>query len=184
MIIKFHQSHNPTFDGITRKVLLQAVFVGVRHFTIHAPERIIFGVRLLMAGVVSVILKFKFKLQLHFSISFCSFNTGRDVSKTRKASDSRSCKPTDMATCFLFCAILKIWNAKSSSQIGAFFLPDVCQLSSRKNDVGSREDFFPRMLKTAKKVPKSQKRQQCQDCRDCQGCQDCRDCRNCGDCRD
>ena len=33
---------------------------------------------------------------------------------------------------FLFCAILKIWKAKSSSQIGAFFEPNVCQMSSRE----------------------------------------------------
>ena len=41
----------------------------------------------------------------------------------------------------IFGAILKIWKAESSSQIGLSFLPDVCQLSSRKNDVGSREFF-------------------------------------------
>ena len=58
----------------------------------------------------------------------------------------------------LFCAILKIWEVKSSSQLRAFFLPDVCQLSSRKNDVGSLEEFLPRMPKVANKIPKMQKK--------------------------
>ena len=36
---------------------------------------------------------------------------------------------------FLFCAILKIWEPKSSSQIGASFSPDVFQLSSSKRAI-------------------------------------------------
>ena len=40
-------------------------------------------------------------------------------------------------------------EANSSSQMGAFFLTDVCQLSSSKN-IGSREHFLPRLRRMQK----------------------------------
>ena len=70
------------------------------------------------------------------------------------------------------------------------FLPNVCQLSSRKNDVGSRENFLPKKTKNSKnaKIAKNaedaknskngKNSRNATNAKECQESKECKECQN------